>query len=165
MPSWTLKLCLKLKGVQIVHPLTGSDNTWLIHKIQVQSALLKCTCFVLYCQLYCVFVTKLYFVFDVFAALEYIVSIISDQVSIIIPQDYFWMETSVSVCLLADRDGPHLTFKIPPCSMQWWTCMEQRTLEIRQSVWSNERHSLDHSSGQPHSLSENEKRNVELAMW
>ena len=61
---------------------------------------------------------ELYFVFDVFAALEYIVSIISDQVSIIIPQDYFWMETSVSVCLLADRDGPHLTFKIPPCSMQ-----------------------------------------------
>ena len=57
-------------------------------------------------------------VFDVFTVLEYNVSIISDQVSIIIPQDYFWMETSVSVCLLADRDGPHLTFKIPPCSMQ-----------------------------------------------
>ena len=64
-------------------------------------------------------VMKLYFVmFDVFAALEYSVLIISNQVSIIIPQDYFGMETSVSVCLLADRDGPHLTFKIPPCSMQ-----------------------------------------------
>ena len=89
-------------------------------------------------------VTKLYFVFDVvFAALEYIVSIISDQVSIIIPQDYFWMETSVSVCLLADRDGPHLTFKIlllVQCSdgHAWSTTRSslrsERTLEIRQSV-------------------------------